>query len=168
MSEHSTLFFESRRDALGLGVFLIVCIAVSGIGGAITATSVSTWYQALEKPSFNPPDWVFAPVWTALYVMMAIAGWRVWRRPRIAARWTALTVFGVQLALNLTWSLLFFGLQRIDLALAEIVILLLAIGVNTVVFWRIDRLAGAFFVPYLLWVAYATALNASLWLLNRA
>lgn len=168
MPEHSMLFFESRRDALGLGLFLIVCIAVSGIGGAITATSVGTWYQTLEKPSFNPPDWVFAPVWTALYVMMAIAGWRVWRRTRIAARWTALSVFAVQLALNLTWSLLFFGLQRIDLALAEIVILLLAIGVNTVMFWRIDRLAGALFVPYLLWVAYATALNAALWFLNRA
>ena len=168
MPEHSTLFFESRRDALGLGLFLIVCIAVSGIGGAITATSVGSWYQALEKPSFNPPDWVFAPVWTALYLMMAIAGWRVWRRTRIAARWKALSVFAVQLALNVIWSLLFFGLQRVDLALAEIVILFLAISVNTVMFWRIDRLAGALFVPYLLWVAYATALNAALWLLNRA
>jgi tryptophan-rich sensory protein len=168
MPEQRTLIFDSRRDALGLGAFLIVCIAVSGLGGAITATSVGTWYQALEKPSFNPPDWVFAPVWTALYLMMAIAAWRAWRRTRIAARGTALSVFAVQLVLNLTWSLLFFGLQRIDLALVEIVILLVVIGVNTVLFWRIDRLAGALFVPYLLWVAYAAALNASLWLLNRA
>jgi benzodiazapine receptor len=161
------MYFKSKRDVLGLGLFLAVCLAVSGIGGAITATSVGTWYQALEKPSFNPPDWVFAPVWTALYVMMAIAGWRVWRRAPSDARWKGLGVFAVQLALNLTWSFLFFGLQRIDLALVEIVVLLLAISLNTVIFWRIDRLAGALFVPYLLWVSYATALTASLWLLNR-
>lgn len=166
MPSYPRMYFESGRDVLGLVFFLIVCLAVSGIGGAITATSVGTWYQALEKPFFNPPDWVFAPVWTALYVMMAIAGWRVWRRARFEARWTALSVFALQLGLNLTWSFLFFGLQRIDLALVEIVILLLAIIANAVVFWRIERLAGALFVPYALWVAYATALNASLWLLN--
>jgi tryptophan-rich sensory protein len=166
MSGHNTASFNSRSDVLSLVLFLAACLAVSGIGGAITATSVGTWYQGLEKPSFNPPDWVFAPVWTALYVMMAIAGWRVWRRARFEARRKALTLFVVQLGLNLIWSLLFFGLQRIDLALMEIVILLFAIIANTAVFWRLDRAAGALFVPYVLWVAYATALNASLWRLN--
>ena len=165
MPDTATRPLGRGRDILGLVVFLAICLVVSGLGGAITATSVGTWYQTLEKPGFNPPDWVFAPVWTTLYVLMAIAGWRVWRR-RTAAGWRALAVFAVQLALNLAWSFLFFGLQRIDLALAEIVILLFAILANTVVFWRIDRVAGALFVPYLLWVAYATLLTAALWRLN--
>ncbi|NIR28387.1 MAG: tryptophan-rich sensory protein [Gammaproteobacteria bacterium] len=145
---------------------MALCFAVSGIGGGVTATSVDTWYQTLQKPSFNPPDWVFAPVWTALYLLMAIAGWRVWRRARAEPRQAALTLFGAQLGLNLAWSFLFFGFQRIGLALLDIVVLLLAIIITTVLFWRIDRLAGALFVPYALWVAYATVLNAALWSLN--
>ena len=144
-----------------------MCLAVSGIGGAITATSVDTWYQALEKPPFNPPDWVFAPVWIALYVLMAIAAWRVWRLRSSEVTGKALAVFAVQLGLNLSWSFLFFGLQRIDLALVEIVILLWAIITNTIMFWRIVRLAGLLLVPYAAWVTYATVLNASLWLLNE-
>lgn len=166
MSGHTTTISKPSRDVLGFVVFLVLCLAVSGVGGIITAASVGTWYQAIEKPPFNPPDWVFAPVWTTLYVMMAIAGWRVWRRAGFEARWKALAVFATQLALNLIWSFLFFGLQRIDLALVEIVILLLVIIVNAAMFWRIDRLAGVLFAPYVLWVAYATVLNASLWLLN--
>ena len=157
---------KPSQDAVALVVFLVLCLAVSGIGGGITATSVGTWYQTLQKPPFNPPDWVFAPVWTILYILMAIAGWRVWRRTRFEAGGKALTVFAVQLGLNLLWSYLFFGLQQIGLALIEIIILLLAITVNTALFWRIDRLAGALFVPYVLWVTYATVLNGSLWLLN--
>jgi tryptophan-rich sensory protein len=156
------------KDLLGLFVFIVLCLAVSGIGGAITATSVDTWYQALEKPPFNPPDWVFAPVWTTLYIFMAIAAWRVWRRRWIEATSQAFSVFALQLGLNLAWSFLFFGLQRIELALAEIVILLVAIIANMVLFWRVDRLAGLLFVPYAAWVAYAVLLNASLWFLNTS
>lgn len=166
MAEPTTKCLKPGQDVLGFVVFLVLCLAVSGIGAAVTATSVGTWYQALQKPPFNPPDWVFAPVWTMLYVLMAIAGWRVWRRVRFKGGRKALTVFAVQLVLNLAWSVLFFGLQRIGFALLEIVILLLAIIANTILFWRIDRLAGALFVPYVLWVAFATVLNASLWLLN--
>lgn len=157
---------KPSRDVLGLVAFVALCLVVSGIGGAITATSVGTWYQALQKPPFNPPDWVFAPVWTTLYILMAIAGWRVWRHAGFDAGRSALAVFAVQLGLNLAWSFLFFGLQRIGPALVEIVILLIAIIVNAILFWRIDRWAGALLVPYVIWVAYATVLNASLWLLN--
>ena len=157
----------SSRDALGLLAFVVLCLAVSGVGGAITATSVGTWYQELQKPPFNPPDWVFAPVWTTIFVLMAIAGWRVWRSTGSDLRRRALAAFALQLGLNLAWSLLFFGLGRIDLALIEVIGLLIAIVVTAALFWRIDRLAGALFVPYALWVAYATLLNASLWLLNR-
>ena len=150
-----------------LVAFIILCLAVSSVGGAITATSVDTWYQTLEKPSFNPPDWVFAPVWTALYILMVLAAWRIWRFRSIANTVKALSIFGVQLGLNLSWSILFFGLQRIDLALIEIFILLAIIVLNAILFWRIDRLAGLIFVPYVLWVTFATILNASIWLLNE-
>jgi benzodiazapine receptor len=166
MAEPAVDRLKRSRDLLGLFAFIILCLAVSGGGGAITATSVDTWYQALEKPPFNPPDWLFAPVWTALYGLMGIAAWRIWRLRSFEATRTAFAVFGVQLCLNLAWSFLFFGLQRIDLALLEIVILLIAIITNTIVFWRIERLAGLLFVPYAFWVTYATILNASLWLLN--
>lgn len=154
------------RDLLGLVGFLVLCLVVSAIGGAVTATSVGTWYQTLQKPSFNPADWVFAPVWTVLYILMAIAGWRIWRLRRTRASRIALLVFALQLGLNLAWSFIFFGFQMIGLALAEILILLFAIMVTTVLFWRIDRVAGLLFVPYLAWVAYATLLNGALWVLN--
>jgi translocator protein len=166
MSKPATSRLKRSRDLLGLFAFIVLCLIVSGGGGAITATSVDTWYQALEKPPFNPPDWLFAPVWTALYILMAIAAWRVWRvRSFDATRW-AFAVFGLQLCLNLAWSFLFFGLQRIDLALIEIFFLLISIITNTILFWRIERLAGMMFVPYAVWVTYATVLNVSLWLLN--
>lgn len=155
-----------RRDTAGFIVFLAICLAVSGIGGAATASSVGTWYQALTKPAFNPPDWIFAPVWTALYFMMALAGWRVWRRGGLRKAQWALTLFGLQLALNLAWSVIFFGLRSIGAALAEIVVLLLAILATTAVFWRHDRIAGMLFVPYAAWVVFAVVLNAALWRLN--
>ena len=155
-----------RRDAVGLIGFLLPCLAISGLGGAITATSVGTWYQGLHKPAFNPPDWVFAPVWTTLFVLMAIAAWRVWRRRGVIAVRGALSMFGVQLVLNLGWSVVFFGLRQIGIALVEVMILLIAVSVTAALFWRIERLAGLLMVPYALWVGYATALNAALWLLN--
>ena len=162
MSNLRTRSFE----IISLIVFLIVCLSVSGVGGAITATSVDTWYQALEKPAFNPPDWVFAPVWTALYLFMGVAAWRIWRFRALKAARIALVVFGLQLCLNVGWSFLFFGLQQINIALVEIVILLFVIISNMFLFWRLDRFAGLLFVPYVAWVSYATILNASLSFLN--
>ncbi len=149
-----------------LGALLLICFAVAAVGGAVTATSVNDWYQNLEKPWFTPPDWVFAPVWTALYALMAVAGWRVWRESGFAqARW-ALLAFAIQLGLNLGWSLLFFGSNLIGAALVEIVVLLGAIVGTTVLFAKRDRLAGVLLVPYALWVGYALVLNASIWILN--
>jgi tryptophan-rich sensory protein len=155
-----------KRDAIGLLAFLAACLLVSAIGGMVTATSVQGWYTTLSKPAFNPPDWVFAPVWTALYVLMAVAAWRVWRTGHSVARRRALVTFGVQLALNLSWSILFFGFQEVGLALADILVLWSAIAFNALLFWRIERLAGWLLLPYLLWVAFAAALNFSIWLLN--
>jgi len=168
MSEPTDDRPKESLDLVGLFAFIVLCLVVSGIGGAITASSVETWYQALEKPIFNPPDWVFAPVWTLLYIIMGISAWRVWRLRSFEATSKALGVFALQLGFNLAWSFLFFGLQKIDLALVEIVILLVAIIVNAIMFWRIDRLAGLMLMPYIAWVTYATVLNASIWLLNKA
>ncbi len=155
-----------RQEIAALAGFLVLCLAVSGLGGLATSSSVGTWYQGLEKPPFNPPDWIFAPVWTTLYVLMAIAGWRVWRLPGSSDRKHALVAFGIQLVLNLLWSFLFFGLRNIGLGLVEIAILLCAIIVTTILFWRLDRPAGVLFLPYVAWVAFASYLNAALWLIN--
>jgi translocator protein len=134
---------------------------VAGIGGAVTRTSVDTWYTILAKPAFTPPDWVFGPVWTVLYAMMALAAWLVWRR--IGWQGSALLLFFVQLALNLLWSILFFGLQLVGLALVDIVVLVIMIALTTIAFWRVDRRAGLLFVPYGIWVAYAGILNGAIW-----
>ncbi len=154
------------RDALALCLALILCFAVSALGGLITAQSVGTWYQDLAKPPFNPPDWIFAPVWTALYLLMAIAAWRVWRRAGWRDGRTALTAFGVQLALNLAWSATFFGLRMPGAAIVVALVLLAAIAFTTRRFWTIDRPAGLLLVPLLAWVAFATVLNTAIWWLN--
>ncbi|MDZ3838241.1 MAG: TspO/MBR family protein [Rhodospirillales bacterium] len=155
-----------RSDLLGLAGFLLACFAVAAAAGAVTADSVATWYPTLNKPAFTPPDWVFAPAWTVLYAAMAVAGWRVWRKVGFAGGRNALTLFAIQLLLNGVWSFLFFGAHEIGIALIDIVVLLLVIAATTAAFWRIDRIAGLLFVPYLLWVGYATALNAGIWLAN--
>jgi len=154
------------RDALGLAAFVALCLAISAIGGWVTAQSVGTWYRALQKPFFNPPDWVFAPVWTTLYLTIALAGWRVWRVRGLAGALAAMSVYAAQLALNLAWSFIFFGARAIGLAFAEILILLAAICINAALFRRIDRAAGWLLVPYAAWVAFASVLNLALWRLN--
>jgi len=146
-----------------LAASLLLVFGVAAFGGQF---SPGAWYAALEKPAWTPPNWLFGPVWTALYLMMGIAAWRVWLRGQSRARQAALAAYAVQLLLNGAWSWLFFGQQRIGLALVDILALLAAIAVCTVLFWRIDRLAGALLVPYLLWVSYASALNFALWRLN--
>ncbi len=154
------------RELVALGVAVAGCLAVAALGGAVTAQSVGGWYQTLSKPAFNPPDQVFAPVWTVLYVMMAVAAWRVWRRREAPGRGRALALFAAQLALNLAWSVLFFGLQAVGAALVEILVLWLAILITTAAFARIDRAAAWLMVPYLAWVSFAVALNAAIWRLN--
>jgi translocator protein len=154
------------RDLLALAGFLALCFGVAALGGLATARSVGTWYQTLERPFFAPPDWLFGPVWTVLYAMMAVAAWRVWRLPATTERRWALVLWSAQLALNLAWSFLFFGLQAPGLALVDIVLLLGLIAATTMAFLRLDRPAGLLMLPYLAWVAYASILNAAIWLLN--
>jgi translocator protein len=150
---------------LALLLFLAITFAASAIGSIVTDSGPGSWYDQLQKPGWNPPGWVFGPVWTLLYLFMAVAAWRVWRTGdnRVTI---ALTLYFVQLVLNVTWSLVFFGLEAPGLAFLEILLLILAIAVTMVVFFRIDQIAGWLFVPYLAWVCFAAALNFAIWRLN--
>jgi tryptophan-rich sensory protein len=121
------------------------------------------WYAELEKPSWNPPNWIFPLVWTPLYVMIALAGWRLWRR---APRSAAMAWWCVQLALNAAWSWLFFGRHAIGGALVDIIALCAAIGATIAAAWPRDRVAAGLLIPYWAWVSFATALNFTLWRLN--
>ena len=157
---------QGVRSGMALAGFLALCLFVSALGGWVTSTSVGSWYQTLDKPSFNPPDWLFAPVWTALYIMIAFAGWRIWRKAGFDRARAAFIAYFTQLGLNLLWSFLFFGAQNAALALGEILLLLAAIIVTALLFARIDKIAAFLFVPYATWVAFATLLNASIVVLN--
>jgi tryptophan-rich sensory protein len=125
-----------------------------------------SWYAALAKPSWTPPGWLFPPVWTFLYASMAVAAWLIWRGAERRGRVPALVLFFGQLVLNGLWSWFFFGEHLIGVALFDIVLLLVLILAATLTFWRLNRLAGILFIPYLLWVSFATALNFAIWRLN--
>lgn len=155
----------SARPILALAGFIALTLAVSAIGARATLPEIPGWYAQLAKPSFTPPNWVFGPVWTTLYILMAIAAWLVWRT-QAPARTRALTIWGAQLVLNLAWSLLFFGAHRIGLALADVVLLMLAIAATILAFWPLSRVAALLLVPYLAWVGYASALTFAIWRLN--
>ena len=152
-----------------LVISVAVPLAVGGLSGFATARGVADWYPTLTKPTFNPPAWIFGPVWTVLYIMMGVAAFLVWRKGlEVDGVRVALTVYAVQLALNGLWSILFFGMQAPGWALVEIILLWIAIGVTTVLFWRVAMPAGVLLLPYWGWVTFATVLNASLWWLNRS
>ena len=153
-------------DLIALAFFVALCLGIGALGGAVVATSVDTWYADLAKPSFTPPDSVFGPIWTVLYVLMAIAAWRVWRAADRDTRRGPLTLFALQLALTLGWTVVFFGLEKIGAALATIVVLDVGVVVTTLAFRPIDRWAGLLMLPYLAWVAFATVLNIAIWRLN--
>lgn len=153
-------------DLAGLAFFVALCLGIGALGASVTATSVRTWYAELARPSFTPPDAVFGPVWTALFILMAVAAWRVWRSADRETSRGPLTLFALQLALNLGWSVVFFGLQKIGAAVATIVVLDVAVVVTMLAFRTIDRLAALLLVPYLAWISFATVLNIAFWRLN--
>lgn len=157
----------SPRRWLVLVLLLTLTLGIGYLASLVTLPQIRTWYATLNKPFFTPPNWLFGPVWTLLYVMMAVAVWRVWMGTAQAdARRAALIAFFVQLAVNAIWSPVFFGLNAPVLGLAVIVALLVAVVAALVLFWRLDRIAGALLVPYLAWVAFATALNGAIVALN--
>ena len=154
------------RSLLGLGTWIGICFGAAFIGSLFTNPSIPTWYAGLVKPSWTPPNWVFGPVWSALYLTMALAAWLVWRRRGLAAASIPITLFMVQLALNTAWSILFFGLTMPGVALGEIVILWFAILATMIAFWRSTPIAGYLLLPYLVWVTFATGLNFAIWRMN--
>ena len=146
-----------------LVVFVAVCFSAGMVGQLLVAGEPDEWYRRLNKPDFTPPGWVFGPVWSALYLLMGIAAWTVWRRKGLSL---ALGLFVVQLILNATWSGLFFGMQRPDLAFAEILVLWAFIFATTIEFFRVSAVGGWLMVPYLAWTAFAAVLNGAIWRMN--
>lgn len=151
------------RQVTGLLVWLALCFGAAWFGAQFEP---GAWYAGLRKPAWNPPNWIFGPVWSVLYTLMAISAWLIWRRGGVRPNAVALVAFLLQLVLNALWSWLFFGLHLMALAFAEIVLLWLAILVTTILFWRRQPLAGALLLPYLAWVGFAAVLNFTLWQLN--
>ena len=156
---------STRREWIGLGGWLLVAFAAAAIGGRASVNAAS-FYAQLARPAWAPPGWLFGPVWTVLYLMMAVAAWLVWREHgRVGAR-TALSLWVVQLAANALWSWLFFAWRRGALAFGEVLLLCVLVALTLVAFWRIRPLAGMLLLPYLLCVGFATALTFAVWRLN--
>jgi translocator protein len=155
-----------NKSWVAIVTFLVICFGAAAIGSLFTYATVDTWYAQLRKPSFNPPNWIFGPVWSALYFMMALSAWLVWRKAGWSRAKVALLLFFVQLALNVTWSGLFFGLRRPGLALVEIFFLLGAIVATALAFLPFSRTAFWLMMPYFAWVSFAFFLNLKIWQLN--
>lgn len=155
------------KQILRFALAILLCQAAGIIGSFFTVAAIPTWYAALNKPSFNPPAWLFGPVWICLYTLMGVAFFLIWRlgreKPGVNK---ALTFFAVQLILNAVWTPLFFGLKLPGLALGEIILLWVVIVLTLVKFYKLSKTAGLLLIPYILWVSFAAVLNFSLWVLN--
>jgi benzodiazapine receptor len=156
------------KDLSKLIISIVACLAAGAIGSIFTRAAIPKWYVTLQKPPFSPPNWVFASVWTILYILMGIAVFLVWRKGfKERGNKVALIAFLVQLVLNGLWSFAFFGLESPLLGLIVILMLWLAILATVILFFKISRLASVLLWPYLLWVTFAMILNTSIWMLNR-
>lgn len=145
---------------------LLIPLAVGGISGFFTVSAIPGWYQTIQKPSWNPPNWVFGPVWTTLYVLMGIAMYLVWTRPRNPERQGALYLNAIQLIFNFFWSLIFFNLHAIGAALIEIGVLWVMIVWTMFAYDKVYKPAAWLLLPYIVWVTFATILNFTIWSLN--
>ena len=155
------------RDWIALLIFIGICLSAGASGSRFTASSLKTWYPGLVKPGGTPPSWVFGPVWSILYLLMATAGWLVWQQRIHQDVWPAMALFTAQLVLNGLWSFIFFGLRSPGGALLEIIVLMVAIVVTTMRFAEFSRLALWLMTPYTVWVLYASYLNFGIWRLNK-
>lgn len=153
------------KNGLKLVAFITLCLGLGSLGGIITAQAIPTWYAGLQRPAFSPPNWVFAPVWTTLYILMAIAAWRI-SNTQHDCRKKLLGLFFLQLALNVIWTPLFFGLHQPFWAFIDILALWLVLVATVRGFWVVDKTAGLLLLPYLLWVSFASYLNWGFWQLN--
>ena len=157
---------KQKKLWISFVVFILLCFALEIVGSFWTKESVSTWYPMLTKPAWTPPDWVFGPVWSCLYLMIAIAGWLLYRAPHAHKRTIALILYGIQLSLNFIWPFLFFSLRSPTLGLIDILLLSICISMTIIKAWSVRRLAAILLIPYLAWVLYAVSLNAGICLMN--
>ena len=153
-----------KSEILALVGWIALCFAVAGFGSRYMP---GPWFAQLKNPEWNPPNWVFGPVWTALYTMMSFAAWRLWINGGWAEHGMAISLFLMQLAFNGMWSWIFFGLQRPGLAFGDIVALWTTLLLTVILFWKVSPVAGYLLMPYLGWVTFASALNFSIWRLNQ-
>ena len=149
-------------------ISILLPLSLGAIAGMFTSQSVPEWYATLNRPSFNPPNWIFGPVWTTLYILMGISFFLIWKQEASKVRNRAILIFLLQLLLNFAWSFIFFYFNMIGLALVEIILLWISIVMMLVVFYKIKPIASYINIPYLLWVTFATVLNASYYFLNRS
>jgi benzodiazapine receptor len=156
-----------RFNPIAFVVNIFIPLAIGALGAYFTASSVKTWYVTLAKPSFNPPDAIFAPVWTCLYILIGTAAYLVWqKRQTVKQLPRTISIYFIQLILNLMWSFIFFYTHQIGIALFEIILLLIVIIINAITFYKIDKTAGLLFIPYILWVSFATLLTYNIFILN--
>ncbi|SDZ98383.1 TspO/MBR family protein [Pedobacter hartonius] len=159
---------QKRFQPLAFFINIFIPLVFGALGGLITVRSVKTWYPGIAKPSFNPPNWLFGPVWSTLFIIIGIAAYFVWtKRSRIVHLPRTIAVYFIQLILNLGWSFLFFYDHLIGAALIEIIALLIVILINGLVFYKIDKTAGLLFIPYFMWVSFATVLTYNIFILNQ-
>lgn len=152
---------------LPFAVCIIISLAAGAIGGLFTQHSVDTWYKTINKPSFTPPDGLFSPVWITLYILIGISSYLIWqRRKRVTGYAWAVIIYHLQLVLNILWSYFFFYQQQLGFAVIEIGVLLVAIIINAFIFYRINKVAGLLYIPYILWVGFAAYLTYSIFILN--
>jgi tryptophan-rich sensory protein len=155
------------QEFTALLVCISVCFVAAGVGSYFTVPAARSWYPGLAKPAWTPPSWLFGPVWTALYTLMGISLWLVWRERGVGGAVPAVALFGAQLTLNALWTVVFFGMRAPGAAFAEIVALLVSILATILAFAAISRVAAVLLVPYFVWSLYAAALNYAVWQLNR-
>ncbi len=158
---------DSNKKQIGLACFIwvVICLIISSLAGWVSATHVETWYTTIQKPWFNPPSWVFAPMWTLLYIMIGIAGGLLWNKRKNHP--AAMNWYIVQLIFNFAWSFIFFAGHAIGWALIDIAVLWVAIACTVIASFRSSKGAAWLLIPYWLWVSFATLLNSYLWILNR-
>lgn len=155
-----------RIDIIKLVTAIVLTVVLGAVGGLVTAAEIPAWYAGLNKPSFNPPNWLFGPVWTMLYLLMGISCFLIWKLPVTAQRNKALGLFIIQFVLNFCWSFIFFGMHELGWALIEMGVLWIAILLTIIHFAKLSKTAAWLLVPYIAWVSFAFILNAAIWKLN--
>ncbi|NWK64994.1 MAG: tryptophan-rich sensory protein [Sediminibacterium sp. Gen4] len=155
-----------RSNGIKLIISIVLCVSLGSVGGLVTVNEIPTWYATLNKPSFNPPNWLFGPVWTTLYVLMGISVYLIWKQPVSTERNKALQLFILQFILNFCWSFIFFGLHATGWALMEMIALWILILLSILHFAKHSKTAAWLLVPYIAWVSFALLLNAAIWRLN--